>query len=279
MKQCKLFVLLTACVLGLALLAGCGGQDYGTSNAGNAWNAGDADLLEQVRAKGEMVIATEGTWAPWTYHDENDQLVGFDIEVAQAVCEKLGVKVKFVEGEWDGLLAGLETGRYDTMANGVDITPEREEKYDFSAPYAYIRTALMVRKDDDSIQSFEDLKGKSTANTISSTYAALAEQYGAEVTGVDDLNQTIELLLQGRIDATLNAEVTYRDYITQHPDANIKVAAYTEEANHIAMPFRKGAETESLRGEVDKALEELREDGTLGEISQKYFGTDLSAGK
>lgn len=272
----KLFSLLTACVLGFSLLAGCGGQDPGASNTGNA---GGGDLLEQVRAKGELVIATEGTWAPWTFHNEQDELVGFDIEVAQAVCEKLGVKASFVEGEWDGLLAGLETGRYDTIANGVDVTPERAEKYDFSVPYAYIRTALMVRKDDDSIQSFEDLKGKTTANTISSVYASLAEQYGAKVTGVDDLNQTIELLLQGRIDATLNAEVTYQDYIAQHPDANIKVAAYTEEANHIVMPFRKGAETESLRAEVDKALEELRADGTLGEISRKYFGTDRSTGE
>lgn len=268
----KFFLLLTVCALGFSLLAGCGGQEPDVADSGGG------DLLEQARAKGELVIATEGTWAPWTYHNEQDELVGFDIEVAQAVCEKLGLTARFVEGEWDGLLAGLETGRYDTMANGVDITPDREEKYDFSVPYAYIRTALMVREDDDSIQSFEDLKGKSTANTISSTYAALAEQYGAQVTGVDDLNQTIELLLQGRIDATLNAEVTYQDYIAQHPDANIRVAAYTEEANHIAMPFRKGAETESLRTEADKALEELREDGTLAEISQKYFGTDLSTG-
>jgi len=275
MKKRKLFTLLTVCALGLSLLCGCGGQDPGQSDAGGA-QAGD--LLEQVRAKGELVIATEGTWAPWTYHDENDELVGFDIEVAQAVCEKLGVKAQFVEGEWDGLLAGLETGRYDTMANGVDITPDRAEKYDFSVPYAYIRTALMVRRDDGSIQSFEDLKGKTTANTISSTYAALAEEYGAAVTGVDDLNQTIELLLQGRIDATLNAEVTYQDYIAQHPDANIRVAAYTEEANHIAMPFRKVAETESLRAGVDKALEELRADGTLAALSQKYFGSDLSQG-
>lgn len=276
MKKRKLFTLLTVCALGLLLLSGCGGQDPGKSDAGSA-EAGD--LLEQVRAKGELVIATEGTWAPWTYHDENDQLVGFDIEVAQAVCDKLGVEARFVEGEWEGLLAGLETGRYDTMANGVDITPDRAEKYDFSVPYAYIRTALMVRKDDGSIQGFEDLKGKTTANTISSTYAALAEEYGATVTGVDDLNQTIELLLQGRIDATLNAEVTYQDYIAQHPDANIRVAAYTVEANHIAMPFRKGAETESLRAGVDKALEELRADGTLAGLSQKYFGSDLSQGE
>ncbi len=267
----KLISMLAAAILLLGVLTACGGEQ--------PQETGSGDLLAQIQAKGEMVIATEGTWAPWTYHDESDTLTGFDIEVAQAVCDKLGVKATFVEGEWDGLLTGLETGRYDTMANGVDITKDRAEKYDFSVPYAYIRTALMTRADDDSIQSFEDLAGKTTANTISSTYALLAEEYGAEVTGVDDLNQTIELLLQGRIDATLNAEVTYYDYIAQHPDANIRVAAYTDEANHVAMPFRKGAETETLRTSVDQALEELREDGTLGRISEKYFGSDLSRGE
>ncbi len=267
----KTISILTLAALALCLLTACGGQD-----AGGQSDSGD--LLSAVKEKGELVIATEGTWAPWTYHDETDTLVGFDIEVAQAVCEKLGVKAAFVEGEWDSLLMGLESGMYDTMANGVNVTPERSEKFDFSAPYAYSRTALMVRADDDRIQSFEDLKGMTTANTISSTYAAVAESYGAKVTGVDDLNQTIELLLQGRIDATLNDEVTYLDYTSQHPDANIKVAAYSEEADIIALPLRKGAETEALRAEIDKALDELREDGTLGELSVKYFGVDLTKG-
>ena len=115
----------------------------------------------------------EGTWAPWTYHDEDDNLVGYDVEVAQQIAEKLGVKATFVEGEWDGLLAGIDSGRYDIMVNGVDITEERAEKYSFSDPYAYNRTAVIVNSANDEIQSMEDLDGKSTANTISSTYACL----------------------------------------------------------------------------------------------------------
>ena len=117
---------------------------------------------------------------------------------------------------WDGLLAGIDSGRYDIMVNGVDITEERAEKYSFSDPYAYNRTAVIVNSANDEIQSMEDLDGKSTANTISSTYAEVAEKYGATVTGVDDLEQTFELLLSGRIDATLNAEVTYYDYMIFH---------------------------------------------------------------
>lgn len=274
---------LTAAVLAAALLSACGSSaassaapaaDTSSETAASADNSGD--LLARIQQRGEIVFGTEGTWSPWTYHDENDQLVGFDIEVAQKVAEKLGVKATFVEGEWDGLLAGVDGGRYDSMANGVEITEERAQKYDFSDPYCYIRTAIIVKSDDDSINSFEDLNGKTTANTISSTYATLAESYGAKTTGVDDLNQTIELLLNGRVDATLNAEVTYFDYLKEHPDANIKIAALTNDASQVAFPVRKGDETATLREALNQAINELREDGTIAEISEKYFGTDLS---
>ena len=194
-------------------------------------------------------------------------------------AEKLGVKATFVEGEWDGLLAGLDAGRYDIMVNGVDITEERQLKYDFSTPYAYNRTAVIVKSDDDSIQSMEDLKGKKTANTISSTYAEVAEKYGATVTGVDDLEQTFELLLSGRIDATLNAEVTFNDYRKAHPDAPIKVATLDPDATQVAIPMRKGAETASLLEAVNQALKELSDSGELTRLSEKYFGMDISQSK
>ena len=251
------------------VLTGCS-----TKKASDA--SSDADLLARIQERGEIVVAMEGTWAPWTYHDENDQLVGYDVEVAQKIAEKLGVKVRFVEGEWDGLLAGLDDSRYDLMVNGVGITPERQEKYDFSTPYAYNRTAVIVRGDYDEIHSMEDLKGKKTANTISSTYATQAESYGAEVTGVDDLNQTIELLLSGRIDATLNAEVTYYDYLAAHPEANIKIATLSDDAEQIAIPVRKGADTATLLKAVNDALADLSASGELTALSEKYFGMDIS---
>ena len=250
--------------------------DEETEESAESTETAQDDQLAQILANGEMVVAMEGTWAPWTYHDENDELVGYDVEVAQLIAQKLGVEVTFVEGEWDGLFAGLDAGRYDMVVNGVDITEERCEKYDFSEPYAYNRTAIIVSNDNEEITSYEDLNGKHTANTISSTYAELAESYGAEVTGVDDLNQTFELLLSGRIDATLNAEVTYYDYMKAHPEEPIKIAALTEEATHVAIPFRKGEESASLREAVNEALAELSASGELSALSEKYFGVDIS---
>ena len=234
------------------------------------------DLLAQIKERGSIIVAMEGTWAPWTYHDEDDNLVGYDVEVAQNIAEKLGVEVEFIEGAWDGLLAGLDAGRYDIMVNGVGVTEERAEKYNFSTPYAYNKTAVIVRGDYDEISSMEDLKGKKTANTISSTYAAQAEAYGATVTGVDDLNQTIELLLSKRIDATLNAEVVFNDYKKEHPEADVKIATYSDQVEEIAIPIRKGDDTVTLLEAVNDALDEMAKDGTLTELSEKYFGIDIS---
>ena len=134
-----------------------------------------------------------------------------------------------------------------------------------------------MKKDNDTITSFEDLKGKTTANSLASTYMELAESYGATVQGIDTLEETIQLLTAGRIDATLNADVSFYDYLNVHPDADFKIVAQTEEASHVAIPLRKGEETASLREAIDKAIEELRAEGTLTELSEKYFGQDISS--
>lgn len=285
MKKHRFAALLAAAILCVSALTACsqnGGQTSNPNNTSNpdsgtsAQTEAPADLLTQIQERGEIVVAMEGTWAPWTYHDESDQLVGYDVEVAQNIAQRLGVSVSFAEGEWDGLLAGLDSGRYDIMVNGVDIDEARSEKYDFSAPYAYNRTAVIVSGENDSIQSMEDLDGKSTANTLNSTYANVAESYGAEVTGVDDFIQTIELLNSGRIDATLNAEVSYYDYMAQHPDASIKIACIDPATTQVAIPMRKGEESAALVAAINDALAEMAEDGTLTELSMKYFGTDIS---
>ena len=230
-------------LLGLLLLAGCAprGEDQG------------GDALARIQAKGEITVALEGTWSPWGYHDQSGELVGYDVEVARAIAEKLGVKAAFVEGEFNGLLAGLEAGRYDIMVN-------------------------VVKNENEDIKSMEDLEGKLTANTLQSTYAAVGERYGAQVTGVDDFIQTIELLTDRRIDATLNADVSFSDYMAQHPDAPIKIACTDPDASQVAIPMPKGADSDALRAAIDKALGELAADGTLTGLSLKYFGLDISKG-
>ncbi len=265
-------------------LAGCGGAGTpagsdgaaGTATATGSAAASGGDLLTQVRNRGELVFATEGTWSPWTFHNEADELTGYDIEVARAIAGELGVEATFAEGRWDSLLAGLDAERFDTMTNGVSVTPEREEQYDFTEPYAYNRIVVITTEDSD-IARMEDLDGKRTANTLGSSYATLAESFGATNSGVDDFNQTIELLQQGRIDATLNDEVVFYDYMDAHPDAPLKIAAENSEATPVAFPLRKGEETASLRAAMNEAIDTLRADGTLSGLSNEFFGIDISS--
>lgn len=265
---------LAAAIVGACVgLSGCG--DKSSSEATPAATSSSQDLLDQIRAKGTIVIATEGTWSPWTFHDEKGNLTGYDIELGRLIAKHLGVKPQFVEGKWDGLLAGISSGRYDIMINGVDITPEREKAFSFTEPYAYNKTVVVTRESDTAIKSMQDLKGKVTANTISSTYAEVAERHGAKVTGVDDLNQTFELLLSGRIDATLNAEVVFYDYKRVHPTAEVKIAAVSDEMTSVGIPLKKEG-TEKLRQEINKALAELHQSGELSKLSQQFFGTDIS---
>lgn len=288
--QKKVISLFMVMIMGCSLFAGCGNgkadesaaNTDGTENVGNAGENGDVgetgDLLSEIQNRGYITVAMEGTWAPWTYHDEEGELVGFDVEVAAAVAEELGVEVRYEEGEWDGLLAGVESGRYDIMVNGVGYTEERAQAYDFSEPYCYNKTALIVRSDNDEISSLEDLEGKTTCNSANSTYQFIAEECGATVLDVETLDGTLEMVLAGpeRADATLNAEASFLDYMKEHPDAELKIVDYYSELENVCIIMPKGESSDSLREAINGAIDKLREDGTLTELSNKYFGGDIT---
>ena len=264
---------------GVLTLSGCSNSSTSTAASSGASSAAGsaADQLAAIQASGKLIVALEGAWQPWSYHDESDTLVGYDVEVSRAIAEKLGVEPEYVESDWDSLFAGLDAGRFDMVCNGVEVTDERALTYDFTTPYGYIHTALAVRKDNNEIKTFEDLKGKTTANSLASTYMELAESYGATVQGIDTLEETIQLLAAGRIDATLNADVSFYDYLNVHPDADFKIVAQTEDASHVAIPLRKGDNSATLLEAVNNAIDELRADGTLKELGEKYFGQDISS--
>ena len=245
----------------LATLAGCSSKSEDTS-------------LKDVQSAGKLKIGLEGDWQPFSYHDEDDNLVGYDVEVATKVAEKLGVKAVITEGPWDGLLTGLDTGVYDVVVNGVDVTPERSETFDFTDAYAYDHIDLVVKKDNTTITSFEDLKGKKSANSTGSTYAEMGEEYGATVSNVPTLAETMELVLNGTVDATINADTSIQDYLNTTGEKGLKVVAQDDEATEYAIPVKKG--NTSLKEAINDALKELREEGTLKELSIKYFGVDLT---
>lgn len=261
------------CVLLASLLfvtTGCSSQK--TSERSSA----SGDELARIKDRGSIVIGLEGTWKPFSYHDEQDKLTGSDVETGKAIAEKLGVKADIEEAPWDTLLTGLSTGTYDLVINGVEKTEEREKSFDFTEPYMYDRAVLVVRKDNTDIQSFEDLKGKITANSLNSTYEEIAEKYGSEVKKEDDLPKCMELLKNHQADAFINAKTSVEDYFQTTDSKDFKIVAEYDEISPYVIPLKKGNDSKSLRLAVNQAIDELRDDGTLKSISEKYFGTDLS---
>ena len=230
--------------------------------------------LDQVKQAGTLRIGTEGTYAPFTFHDASGALVGFDVAIGRAVAEKLGVEAEFVEGPWDGLIAGIDANRYDVVINQVGINAERQAKYDFSEPYIASKAALVVRGDNSDITSFETLAGKTSAQTLSSNFGKLAQQYGAELVATEGFDQSIALVLQGRADATINDSLSYYDFKTQQPDADVKVVATAADADFSGILLAK--DKPDLLAAINEALTTIKADGTYAAISEQYFGEDVS---
>lgn len=247
-----------------------------TENAAQttASDSGEEDLLDTVLERGTLIIGTEGTYSPNSYHDESGELVGFDVDVARGIAEYLGVEAQFMEAEWDSLFAAMDSGRVDIVVNEVEYSDERAEKYDFSEPYTYVHGALMVAESNTDINSFEDLAGKRAAQNLTSSWGRMAESYGAELVSVDSVSQCVELLLSGRVDATLNAETAFSSYLSVNPDAAVKIVAETDSTTSSLVPVPKG--NERFLAAVNEALDEMRESGKLSELSEQYFGSDVT---
>jgi cystine transport system substrate-binding protein len=262
---------ITALVVAAAALTACSGSSSPASSSGSG-EGSDFGLVQD----GTLTVATEGTYRPFSFHGDNGagDLTGYDVEIIEAVAEKLDLEVKFEETQWDAIFAGLDAGRFDVIANQVTINDEREEKYLFSEAYTVSPGVIVVNEDDDSISSFADLDGKTTAQSLTSNWNDLATESGAKVEGVEGWAQAVELLRQGRVDATINDKLTFLDYETTNSPSGLKIAAETDEAGEQAFVFTK--DKKSLVEAVDAALDELRADGTLAEISDKYFGEDVT---
>jgi cystine transport system substrate-binding protein len=247
----------------------------GCSAVGSGSSALADDSLAAVQEAGTLIIGTEGTYRPFSYHEGGSgDITGYDVEVIKAVAGKLGVTAKFEETQWDGIFAGLDSGRFDVIANQVSITPERKLKYNFSAPYTFSTGVIVVKSDNTSITSFASLAGKITAQSLTSNWYTLAQDSGANIESVEGWAQSVALVEQGRVDATVNDKLTFLDFKKTNGAAGLKIAAETTDKSESAFAFKTGSTT--LTDAVDTALEELRADGTLSSLSNKYFGEDVS---
>jgi L-cystine transport system substrate-binding protein len=276
MKKISLMILLALTVV---LVAACGNNannNTGATNEGAAATAAPAEQnsLDAVKASGKLRIGTEGTYAPFTFHDTEGKLTGFDVEIAQEVAKRLGVEAEFIETQWDGIFAGMDAKRFDVIFNQVSITEERKVKYDFSEPYIVSKAVLIVAEDNQDIKKFADLKGKKAGQSLTSNLSEIARENGAEIVATEGFNQAIDLLTSGRIDATVNDGLSYLDLKKQKPDVKIKKVDEIAEGSESAAVFLKG--NDELVKAVSDAITEMKNDGTYLTISEKYFGEDVS---
>lgn len=273
----KLTIVFALLVSFMLILSACGKDDKANEDKKEdnkaADKADDQDLLAKIKDDGKLLIGTEGTYAPFTFHDESGKLTGFDVEIATEVAKRLGVDPEFKETQWDAIFAGLDAKRFDMIANQVGIRPDRQEKYDFSDPYITSAAVLIVHKDNNEVKTFEDIKGLNSAQSLTSNYGDMAKKFGANLVSVEGFTQSVELLASKRVDVTINDRISFLDYTKQRPDAPIKIAATSEEASASGLMFRKDSDT--LVAEVNKALTEMVEDGTYKKISEKWFGEDV----
>ena len=224
--------------------------------------------------KGELIVATEGTYSPYSFYDEKGELVGYDVDIAKAVAQKLNLKIDFLTAPWDAMLAAFDAGKADVVFNQVSINEDRKKKYDMSVPYTMPYPVIVVHKDNNDIKSFADLKGKKSVHSATSNWAAIAEKNGATVVVADGFSKGVELIISKRADDTINDNVTFFDYIKQRPNAPLKIAYTSNEPMPTAALLKKG-NTELLEA-INKALDELKAEGKISEISMKYFGKDIS---
>ena len=214
-----------------------------------------------VKAAGVLRVGTEGTYAPFSYHDPaTGELAGYDVDVARAVGDKLGVKVEFVETPWDSIFAALEANRFDVVANQVTITAERQAKYDLSEPYAIGEGVIVTRADDNSITSLGGPQGQDDRPVDDQQLGAGRPRRRRQGRGGRGLRPGDHAAQPGP--RRRHRQRQHRRLRLPGRDRRhrVKIAAKTGEKSEQGFAARKDS---GLLPDLNKALDELKNDGTL----------------
>ncbi len=262
----KIFALCMMVVLAAGLLAGCGQQ---------AKDAAKADTPKKI------VVGLDDNYPPMGFKDESNEITGFDVEVAKEASKRLGREVEFKAIDWESKEAELKSGRVDVLWNGLDITEKRKENMLFSDPYMDNRQIVFVSKGKaQNIKSEADLAGK----TVGTQSGGTAEEYldgNAQLKGsmkelkkYSDYISAFMDLENGRLDAIVSDEITGRYYMSKHPEKLEALEVVVGPVSTFGIGFRK--DDQALHDEIQKVMDEMKADGTMAKISEKWFGKDIT---
>jgi L-cystine transport system substrate-binding protein len=247
---------------------------FGVLATGCSVQTQEKDLLSQIKERGTIRIGTEGTYKPFTFHDEKSgKLTGYDVEVAEEVSKRIGVKAEFVETPWEGMLTSLKTGKVDMVANQVGVKPDRLKVFDFSKPYTVSFSQIVVHQDNQDIKSIEDVKGKKAGQTPTSNYGQMARDAGANLIAYEDMMGAMKDVAAKRVDLSINDRLAVAEML-KSVNMPLKTIDVKADRSESAFPVPKW--NKALVDEINKALDSMRQDGTLSKISQKWFGQDIT---
>lgn len=269
MKKLLSVVLSTAILLSVV---GCG-----SASSTSTGNSSEATTAQTSASSDKIIIGLDDQFPPMGFRDDNNQIVGFDIDLAKAAGEKMGCEVEFQPIDWDSKELELNTDKINLIWNGFSITDERLANMEFTKPYLNNRQIIVVKNDSD-IKSKADLEGKNVgiqdgssavdavnADEIHTKFASMPT-YKTNILAFTDLET-------GRVDAVVADEIVARYYLAQNKDKNFKVLDDDFGSETYGIAAKKG--NTELIDKLQKALNELSADGTAAEISEKWFGEDI----
>lgn len=234
--------------------------------------------LEKVEKRKTLTVATSGTLFPSSYYNDQNELTGYDVDIIKEIAHRLDVEVVFKEYNVDGQITSVAKGESDLAANDFSINEERQKKFLLTTPIKYSFDSMIVRKNDDSgIASLKDLKGKKAAGEPNTNYMKIAEKYGATLVTYDNAtnDQYLTDVANGRTDVILNDYYLQKMSVAALPDIPVKILENVY-FNATTSGFLLKKESVALNDKINDILKEMQQDGTLKQISETYFQTDVS---
>ncbi|WP_127496782.1 substrate-binding periplasmic protein [Paenibacillus glycanilyticus] len=287
-----LFLTLSVLLLVVLALAGCGSNNKSNNaptsspannaaNGGSSANAGNEDnLLNKVKTAGVIKVGLMGTYAPYNFLNDNKEIDGFDADIAKEVAKRIGVKVEFAPQEFSGLIPSLQAGKIDAIISQVTITDERKQQIDFTQPYITNQVKIIVKENNNSITKLEDFKGKNIGvglGTNDESYLrneVLPKVGSFKIKTYDDVITSLQDLNAGRIDATINNLYALKPIVDKN-GFKIKAVGDAIKSDQAGIAVRKN--NPEFLAALDKALTDMKADGTYKTIFKKWFGEEPSA--
>lgn len=269
-KLKKVMTIVLSIAFTTVLLAGCGSSSNSQSGQDSQ------NTLEKVKKAGVLKVGLEDSFPPMEFRDNQNALKGFDIDMANAIAKKMGVKAQFVGTEFNGIVLALKSGKFDVIISGMSITDDRKKQIDFSEPYVQNYQIIVTRTGNTSIKGSKDLDGKKVGVGLGTTSEEVVKKFKniKEVKKYDKTTEELQDLLIGRLDAVVVDEPVGKYYISKS-DKKDQYTVLNERLSKepMGIGFKKG--DKELEAEVQKAFNELKKDGTMSKISTKWFGEDI----